>query len=78
MCYCNHLTDFGGGGLLAAPQPIDFSKAFAGFSNLGENPTVFAVVLAIIGLFFIMLAWCRKKDKRDKLKVRSRKLFYCD
>lgn len=69
VCYCDHLTDFGGGGPFAEPQPIDFGAAFSGFSNLGENPTVFAVVLSLIVLYFMMLVWARRKDKKNLEKV---------
>lgn len=69
VCYCTHLTDFGGGGPFAEPQPIDFGAALSGFSNIGDNPTVFSVVLSIIGVYFIMLVWARWKDKKDFLKV---------
>ena len=69
------MTNFGGGGVFAKPNPINFDKAFAGFSNLAENPTVFSVVLSLIGLYFILLAWCRHKDKKDIEKV-SNTLFH--
>lgn len=69
VCYCDHLTDFGGGGPFAEPQPIDFGAAFSGFSNLGENPTVFAVVLSLIVLYFMMLVWARRKDKKNLEKA---------
>ena len=69
VCYCNHLTDFGGGGPLAEPNPIDFGAALSGFGNIGDNPTVFAVVMAIIGLYFIGLIWARRQDKKDEIQV---------
>lgn len=69
VCYCNHLTDFGGGGPVAAANDIDFGSAFKGFANLGDNPTVFAVVTTILFVYFIMMFWARRKDKRDAIKV---------
>ena len=55
--------------MFAKPNTIDFSKAFAGFSNIGDNPTVFATTLSIIGVYFLLLAYCRYKDKKDIEKV---------
>ena len=56
-------------GLFVAPNPIDFDKAFAGFSNLSENPVAFSTVLAIFGVYLIMLFWARREDRKDLLKV---------
>lgn len=69
VCYCNHLTDFGGGGPLAEPQPIDFGAALSGFSNIGDNPTVFSVVMALIAVYIVGMIWARWMDKKDTLKV---------
>ena len=71
FCETTHLSSFGGGAVFAKPNTIDFSKAFAGFSNIGENPTVFATTLSIIGVYFLLLAYCRYKDKKDIEKVSS-------
>lgn len=56
-------------GLFVAPNPIDFDKAFAGFANLAENPVAFSTVLAILGVYLIMLFWARREDRKDLLKV---------
>eukprot|EP00794_Sanderia_malayensis_P008930 gene8930-9882_t len=69
ICYTTHLSSFAGGGVFAQPNAIDFDKAFAGFSNIGENPAVFATVLSMIGVYFILLAYCRYKDKLDIEKI---------
>ena len=55
--------------LFVAPNPIDFDKAFAGFSNLSENPVAFSTVLSIFGVYLIMLFWARREDRKDLLKV---------
>lgn len=68
VCYCNHLTDFGGGGPFKEPNPIDFSAAFAGFASLGDNPTVFSIVMVILLLYLIALLIARRKDKIDAQK----------
>ena len=69
VCYCDHLTDFGGGGPLPAVNDIDFAAAFAGFADIGDNPVVFAVSMVLIALFFILMMWARRKDKILDLKV---------
>ncbi|XP_065066412.1 uncharacterized protein LOC135692255 [Rhopilema esculentum] len=69
VCLTTHLSSFAGGSVFAKPNTIDFSKAFAGFSNIGENPTVFATTLSIIGIYFVLLAYCRYKDKKDVEKI---------
>ena len=56
-------------GLFVAPNPIDFDKAFAGFANLSENPVAFSTVLAIFGVYLVMLFWARREDRKDLLKV---------
>ena len=60
-----------------APNPIDFDKAFAGFANLAENPVAFSTVLAILGVYLIMLFWARREDRKDLMKVMLSK-FHCD
>ncbi len=57
------------GGFFVAPNPIDFDKAFAGFANLSENPVAFSTVLAMFGVYLIMLFWARREDRKDLLKV---------
>ena len=72
ICETRHLTIFGGGGPFAKPNPIDFTKAFQGFANVGENPTVFAVVLSLFGVYLILLIWARWRDRKDSEKVSFR------
>ena len=57
------------GGFFVAPNPIDFDKAFAGFANLAENPVAFSTVLAIFGVYLMMLFWARREDRKDIIKV---------
>lgn len=54
-----------------APNPIDFDKAFQGFANLSDNPTVFACVVSIFGIYFLLAIWARWRDKKDLEKVGS-------
>jgi polycystin 1L2 len=68
QCLCNHLTSFGGD-FVVPPNSIDWDAVGAGFSNLSENPVVFAVVVSIIGVYFILLVWIRRLDKKDLEEV---------
>lgn len=52
-----------------APNPIDFDSALKGFTDIASNPTVFATVITIFGLYFIGAIWARWKDKKDLQKV---------
>ncbi|XP_022800006.1 polycystin-1-like [Stylophora pistillata] len=67
-CLCTHLTNFGGG-FLVAPNPIDFDSALKGFTDIASNPTVFATVITIFGLYFVGAIWARWKDKKDLQKL---------
>ena len=49
------------------PNAIDWSKI--SLDNLFSNPTVFAVVMTIFGLYIIGMIWARKKDKEDLMTV---------
>ena len=67
QCLCTHLTSFAGD-FFVMPNAIDWSKI--SLDNLFSNPTVFAVVMTIFGLYVIGMIWARKKDKQDLLMVR--------
>ena len=62
---------FGGGGPFATANPIDFAQAFKGFANVGDNPTVFAIVLSLFALYLILLIWARRTDLKDLIKVNT-------
>ena len=68
-CLCTHLTSFGGD-FAVPPNTIDFTNVWAKFANLNENAAVFSTVIALIGLYIILLIWSRYMDKRDIIKVR--------
>lgn len=67
-CLCNHLTEFGGG-LLVAPNPIDFDKVWAGFGNISDNLAVLLTICIGFALYVLIGVLVRKKDKQDLLKV---------
>lgn len=51
------------------PNTIDFSNVWAKFANLNENAAVFSTVVALIGVYIMLLIWSRYMDKRDIIKV---------
>lgn len=67
-CLCTHLTSFGGD-FAVPPNTIDFSNVWAKFANLNENAAVFSTVVALIGVYIMLLIWSRYMDKRDIIKV---------
>ncbi|XP_022808986.1 polycystic kidney disease protein 1-like 2 [Stylophora pistillata] len=75
-CLCNHLTSFGGN-FIQAPNPIDFDKVFTEFSNLAEsgNISVLVTIACFFLLYFIVLVFARKADKRDEFKIFPPKLI---
>ncbi|KXJ28705.1 Polycystic kidney disease protein 1-like 2 [Exaiptasia diaphana] len=66
-CLCNHLTQFGGG-LLVAPNPIDFDQVWAGFGNISDNLAVLLTICTAFALYILIGVLVRKKDKKDLLK----------
>ena len=66
-CVSYHLTEFAGG-FIVLPNKIDFNSVFANADFL-KNPTVYAIVIALIGLYFILASFMIKLDRRDKRKV---------
>ncbi|KAL9954033.1 hypothetical protein ACROYT_G041521 [Oculina patagonica] len=69
-CLCNHLTSFGGN-FIQAPNPIDFDKVFTEFTKLGEtgNISVLVTIACAFLLYFVVLIFARRADKRDENKI---------
>ena len=69
-CLCNHLTSFGGN-FIQAPNPIDFDKVFTEFTRLGEtgNVSVLITISCAFIMYFIVLIFARRADKRDENQV---------
>ncbi|XP_078351938.1 LOW QUALITY PROTEIN: polycystin-1-like protein 2 [Oculina patagonica] len=69
-CLCNHLTSFGGN-FIQAPNPIDFDKVFTEFTRLGEtgNISVLVTIACAFLLYFVVLIFARRADKRDQDKI---------
>lgn len=54
------------------PNTIDFDKVQVGFENIGDpkDVVVFVTVLLVFLLYFIVVIFARRADKKDIEKVR--------
>ncbi|CAH1263318.1 PKD1L3 [Branchiostoma lanceolatum] len=68
QCLTTHLTSFGAD-FIVPPNTIDFSTVFAKFANLSDNAAVFSTVIVMFGVYFIIVFFAMKADKRDVVKV---------
>ena len=57
------------GGFFVRPNTIDFVKSMKMFLKPWENPIGIILVSVIFGLFFLLLYWALRADKKDKLLV---------
>nr|XP_018672665.1 uncharacterized protein LOC100182818 [Ciona intestinalis] len=64
VCYCNHLTSFGAG-FLVAPNPIDFASLSSKLQNIKDNLSVLLTLICIFVLYVVGLFYCRRQDKKD-------------
>ncbi|KAG1665078.1 hypothetical protein GQR58_019552 [Nymphon striatum] len=53
-----------GGGFIVQPNVIDFDYVFEN-ANFADNLTIYLTICISLGLYLIMLVWCRRKDKQD-------------
>ncbi|CAH1263346.1 PKD1L3 [Branchiostoma lanceolatum] len=67
QCLTTHLTSFGAD-FIVPPNTIDFSTVFAKFANLSDNAAVFSTVIVMFGVYFIIVFFAMKADKRDVVK----------
>eukprot|EP00058_Branchiostoma_floridae_P027767 XP_002613258.1 hypothetical protein BRAFLDRAFT_68223 [Branchiostoma floridae] len=67
QCLTTHLTSFGAD-FIVPPNSIDFSTVFAKFANLSDNAAVFSTVIVMFGLYFIVVFFAMRADKRDVVK----------
>ncbi|XP_071105701.1 polycystin-1-like [Haliotis cracherodii] len=63
VCYCNHLTTFGGGWAVA-PNTIDWNFVFAN-ADFYKNPTIYITEMVICVLYLLAVVWARRKDRKD-------------
>ena len=59
-----------GAGLFTAPNTIDFGSVFDNFgAKLLENIHIVATIVVVMLIFIPLVVLCRRKDKKDRLKV---------
>lgn len=70
ICLCNHLTFFGGN-FIQVPNPIDFDKVVTEFTRIDEsgNISVLVTVICAFLVYFGVLFFARRADRRDQTKV---------
>ena len=58
--------------MFVAPNPIDFDKVWAEFSNLDTsgNVAVLVTICVMFLIYFVAVIFARRADKKDKLKVK--------
>ncbi|XP_056318345.1 polycystic kidney disease protein 1-like 2 [Danio aesculapii] len=69
QCLCTHLTFFGNS-FFVMPNTVDPTKSAQLFSNFAQNPVVVCFIGAIFVAFILTAAWARRKDLKDKAKVK--------
>ena len=68
-CLCNHLTSFGGE-LLVAPNTIDFAAVKQTMKNPDASDLLVLVTVCSVSLvYFLVLLFARRADKKDIVKV---------
>lgn len=69
-CMTNHLTSFGSG-MFVAPNPIDFSKALAGFKDAFEtgNVAVLFTIVFLLLLYALLAVWAWRADRKDAMQA---------
>lgn len=57
--------------MIVAPNPIDFRKALAGFSDAFQsgNVVVMFTIITSLMLYLVLAIWARTVDKRDARQV---------
>jgi hypothetical protein len=66
-CLVYHCTEFAGG-FVVLPAAINFDKVFSSQASIANNPTLYATVFTIIGLYVLLAVLCRFLDYRDNKK----------
>ena len=70
ICLYNHLTFFGGN-FIQAPSPIDFDKVVTELTRIDEsgNISVLVTITSVFLVYFGVLFFARRADRRDETKV---------
>ncbi|XP_046574496.1 polycystic kidney disease protein 1-like 2 [Haliotis rubra] len=67
-CLCNHLSAFSGG-IFVAPNTVNPITDAVLFLQFFDNPVVVSAVIAVWGVYLLLLYWARQKDKDDSKKI---------
>ncbi|XP_048253676.1 uncharacterized protein LOC124131324 isoform X2 [Haliotis rufescens] len=67
-CLCNHLSVFSGG-IFVAPNTVNPVTDIVLFLQFFDNPVVVSAVIALWGVYLLVLSWARQKDKDDAKKI---------
>ena len=59
--------------MFVAPNPIDFSKALAGFAEAFQsgNVVVMFTIITLLILYTLLAVWAWRTDRRDAMQVRK-------
>ncbi|KAI9536003.1 hypothetical protein NQZ68_038410 [Dissostichus eleginoides] len=68
-CLCNHLTFFGSS-FFVTPNLVDPSRTAELFATFAENPLVVCFVASLFGAYLLVVLWARRKDIKDRVKVK--------
>ncbi|CAI9719574.1 polycystic kidney disease 1-like 2 [Octopus vulgaris] len=67
-CLCNHLTSFGAD-FIVPVNKINFDTVFLNLDEkIKDNFAVLAMLCSVFSLYFMLIIWARRQDKRDLLK----------
>ncbi|XP_071117914.1 uncharacterized protein [Haliotis cracherodii] len=66
-CLCGHLSVFSGG-IFVAPNTVNPITDIGLFLQFFDNPVVVSAVIALWGVYLLVLSWARQKDKEDAKK----------
>ena len=66
-CLTTHNTEFAGG-FITLPSKINFKDVFANASFM-QNPTIYATVISLIGLYCLLAVFSLIMDRRDRARI---------
>ncbi|XP_036441849.1 polycystic kidney disease protein 1-like 2 [Colossoma macropomum] len=69
QCLCTHLTFFGSS-FFVMPNKVDVSRTAELFATFSQNPVVVCFVCAVFLVYILAVIWARRKDLKDKVKVK--------
>ena len=70
------MKTFAGGFSSPGINPINFNNIFSNFASLlAGNPTVFAVIFVLLGIYVALGLLTRHFDKKDIERVRENRLI---